>query len=101
MKLRGDTLKSLADKAGVSLEQLGQAVERTGLGGDRAVSAIKNWIAGRDHPRCKAADVRKLAGAVGAQPKDIARFVSRIRAHRGSPRKAKLLVRGREKSPSS
>ncbi|MBX3375451.1 MAG: 50S ribosomal protein L22 [Phycisphaeraceae bacterium] len=47
---------------------------------------------GRDHPRCKAADIAKLAAAVGAAPKDIARFVSEVRHHRGSPRKAKLLV---------
>jgi large subunit ribosomal protein L22 len=92
VRLRGETLKKLAQKAGVSVEQLAQAVERTGLSGDNAVSAIRNWIAGRDHPRCKAADIAKLAAAVGAQPKDLARFVSRVRQHRGSPRKAKLLV---------
>jgi len=92
VKLRGDTLKAAATKAGVSVEQLGQAVERTGLKGPAAVSAVKNWMVGNDHPRCKAIDIRKLAAVVGAQPKDIARFVSQVRTHRGSPRKAKLLV---------
>ena len=92
MRLRGDKLKKLAGKSGVTVEQLAQAVERTGLSGDDAVSAVKNWMIGRDHPRCKATDIAKLAGAVGVQPKDIARFVSRIVQHRGSPRKAKLLV---------
>jgi hypothetical protein len=38
---------------------------------------VKNWMMGRDHPRCKAADIAKLAAAVGVQTKDIARFVSR------------------------
>lgn len=92
MRLRGDTLKKLAAKAGVSTEQLAQAVERTGLTGKAALSAVGNWLDGNDHPRCKAIDIRKLAAAVGAQPKDVARFVSEVRAHRGSPRKAKLLV---------
>jgi large subunit ribosomal protein L22 len=92
VRLRGDTLKTLAAKAGVTPEQLAQAVDRTGLEGDKAVSAVKNWMAGRDHPRCKAADITKLAAAVGAAPKDIARFVSRVSHHRGSPRKAKLLI---------
>ena len=92
MKLRGDILEQLAAKRGVSREQLGAAIERSGLMGDRALSAVGNWLKGRDHPRCKAADIAKLAAAVGAQPKDIARFVSEIRHHRGSPRKAKLLV---------
>jgi large subunit ribosomal protein L22 len=98
VKLRGEQLKRLAEKAGVSTEQLGEAVARTGLDGDRAVSAIKNWMAGRDHPRCKGQDIAKLAAAVGVQPKDIARFTSEVRYSRGSPRKAKLvtdLIRGK------
>lgn len=92
MRLRGDILKTMAAQRNVSREQLAQAIERTGLAGDRAVSAIDNWMKGRDHPRCKPGDIAKLATAVGAAPKDIARFVSQIRHHRGSPRKAKLLV---------
>lgn len=92
MRLRGDTLKELAARAGVSAEQLAEAVERDGLRGARALSAVRNWLSGRDHPRCRATDIAKLASAVGAQPKDIARFVSRVRFHRGSPRKAGLLV---------
>lgn len=85
-------MKQLAAQRNVSREQLAQAIERTGLTGERAISAIDNWMKGRDHPRCKASDITKLAAAVGAAPKDIARFVSEIRHHRGSPRKAKLLV---------
>lgn len=92
MRLRGDTLRKLAQQAGVSTEQLGAAVERTGLTGGRAVSAVKNWMDGSDHPRCKATDVAKLAAAVGVAPKAIAKFTSQVRYHRGSPRKAKLLV---------
>lgn len=92
MRLRGDKLGQLAKAAGVSNEQLAEAVQRTGLEGDKAVSAVGNWLKGRDHPRCKATDIAKLAAAVGVQPKDIARFVSRVDHHRGSPRKAKLLV---------
>lgn len=92
-------MKQLAQRAGVSLEQLAQAVERPGLTGERARSAVRNWLQGRDHPRCKAGDLAKLAAAVGVAPKDIARFTSTVRFHRGSPRKAKLLVdliRGRK-----
>jgi large subunit ribosomal protein L22 len=92
VKIRGDILKKKAEQAGVSIEQLAEAVARTGLDGDRAISAIGNWMAGRDHPRCKAQDIAKLAEAVGAAPKDIARFTSEVRHHRGSPRKAKLLM---------
>lgn len=92
MKIRGDKLKQLAAQSGVSVEQLAQAIERTGLSGAKAQEAVRNWMAGRDHPRCKAADIAKLAQIVGAEVSDIARFTSQIRFHRGSPRKAKLLV---------
>jgi large subunit ribosomal protein L22 len=92
VKIRGERLKSLAAKAGLSVEQLAEAVARTGLDGDRAMSAIRNWMGGRDHPRCKSQDIGKLAAAVGVQPKDIARFTSEVRYSRGSPRKAKLVT---------
>ncbi len=92
MKLRGDRLKQLAQERGVSAEQLAASIERVGLKGARALSAINNWFEGRDHPRAKASDIARLANAVGAQPKDIARFTSYVMYHRGSPRKADLLV---------
>jgi large subunit ribosomal protein L22 len=98
VKIRGDRLKQMALKAGVSVEQLAESVARTGLDGNRAVSAVQNWMDGRDHPRCKAQDIAKMAAAVGAQPKDIARFVSEVSHHRGSPRKARLvadMIRGK------
>lgn len=84
--------------ANVSVDQLAQAVERTGLEGPAAAKAVNNWLAGRDHPRCKAQDIARLAQAVGAQPKDIARFESAVKFTRGSTRKARLvadLIRGK------
>jgi large subunit ribosomal protein L22 len=85
-------MKKLAEERGVTREQLASAVERTGIEGPAALRAVNNWLGGKDHPRCKAADIRKLAAAVGASPKDVARFTSEVRYHRGSPRKARLLV---------
>lgn len=98
MRLRGDKLKKLAARQGVSVEQLAQAVAQAGLDPDKAVSAIRNWMAGRDQPRCRAEHIAALAQVVGAQPAEIARFTSEVRFHRGSPRKAKLvadLVKGK------
>lgn len=92
MRINPDKLKSRAAEAGVSVEALARAVERTGLMKDRAVSAVQNWMRGNDHPRCKAEDIRAMAQALGCQSKDIARFTNVFRYHRGSPRKAKLLV---------
>lgn len=92
MRLRGEKLKRVALERGMTPEQLGPAIERTGLTGDSAVRAIRNWMANRASPAPKATDIRKLAEAMGCGPKDIARFTSQVRQHRGSPRKAKLLV---------
>lgn len=98
MRLRSDKLKQFAEEAGVGPEELAAAVERTGLSGRAASRAVDNWLAGRDHPRCKAKDIARLAEAVGVRVNDIARFVSEVRYHRGSTRKARLvadLIRGK------
>lgn len=98
MRLRGDKLKHLADEAGVGMDELVGAIERTGLDGARARTALDNWIAGRDHPRCKSADIAKLSEVIGCQVGEISRFTSMVRHNRGSSRKARLLadlIRGR------
>jgi len=98
VKLLGDRLLTLSESNGVSRADLARAIERTGLKGDRALSAVNNWMAGRDHPRARAEDIRKMAQLIGCEVKDLVRFVSMVRFHRGSERKAELLaalVRGK------
>ncbi|MEM7754613.1 MAG: 50S ribosomal protein L22 [Planctomycetota bacterium] len=98
MKLRYQELSKRASEAGLTVDDLARAVERDGLTGAVAVKAVKNWLAGRDHPRCKKADIEALASAVNAPVHEVAAFVSRVNHHRGSPLKAKLvidLIRGR------
>lgn len=99
MKVQSDNLKSAASEKGVSVEQLASSVERVGLKGEEAVKAVRNWMSGRDHPRCKAPDIRAMASALGVQVKEIARFTSSVDHHRGSPRKARLvadMIRGKQ-----
>jgi len=98
VRIRSDRLKWFADQAGLGVEELADAVERTGLEGERARTAVRNWLRGSDHPRCKAADMRKLADALGCEARDIARFTSSVRFTRGSARKARLvadMIRGK------
>ncbi|GIW74530.1 MAG: hypothetical protein KatS3mg103_1052 [Phycisphaerales bacterium] len=98
MRLRSDQLKKFADQAGVGVEALAEAVRPLGLPGDKADKAVRNWLAGRPRPTCKAEHIRALARVVNAEPRDLARFVSQVRFHRGSTQKARLvadLIRGR------
>jgi large subunit ribosomal protein L22 len=92
VRIRGNKLKQRAEAAGMKPEQLAQAIAEPGFGVDEATSAIKNWMAGRDHPRCKPKTIAKMAEALGVQSKDIVAFTSQVRHHRGSPRKAGLLA---------
>ncbi|MEL7483229.1 MAG: 50S ribosomal protein L22 [Planctomycetota bacterium] len=102
MRLQNDKLKKLAGEAGVGVEQLAAAVAaQNGMKPAAAESAVRNWMAGRDHPRCRATDIGAMAAALGAAPKDIARFTSQVRHHRGSPLKARLVadaIRGKSVS---
>jgi large subunit ribosomal protein L22 len=92
VKLQGKKLLALSEANGVSRDDLARAIERTGLKAVAARSAVNNWIAGRDHPRARPEDVRKMAQMIGCEVKDLVSFVSEVRFHRGSEQKAKLLV---------
>ncbi len=99
MRLDSGRLKKRADELGVTPDQLADAVAATGRTESDALKAAKNWLAGRDHPRCRRADVERMAEVLGVGPKDIASFTSEIRHHRGSSRKARLvtdLIRGKD-----
>lgn len=92
MRIHADKLKKMAKAKGLDAARLGEAVARAGMKGDNATAAVTNWMAGRDHPRCKAGDVKKLAAALGCEVAEIAKFESILYYHRGSPRKADLLA---------
>ncbi len=92
MRIHSANLKKIALEKSATPESLASAVERTGLKGPRAVSAVKNWMKGTDHPRCKATDIAKLAQALGVETPKLAKFECILKYHRGSPRKAKLLT---------
>ena len=92
MRIRHQQLKRLVAEKGSDVSALGSAVERDGLKGDRAAKAVRNWMRGSDHPRCTAADIRALAGELGVEIAEIARFESTVQYHRGSPQKARLVA---------
>ncbi|MCA9278482.1 MAG: 50S ribosomal protein L22 [Phycisphaeraceae bacterium] len=98
MRLRNETLKSMLKTQGLGADALATALQANGMSEKGAKSAANNWLMGRNHPRCKSADIVAMANVVGCEPKDIIRFTSEVRFHRGSPLKANLvagLVRGK------
>jgi large subunit ribosomal protein L22 len=99
MRIHSTNLKKIAAEKGLDAARLGEVIAREGLKGDKAVSAVGNWMRGSDHPRCKGEDIKKMAAALGVEVKAIAKFSALFRYHRGSPRKASLLtdlVRGKK-----
>jgi len=98
VKLNATKLKMAAQAAGAGEEQLAQVIARPGLNARKAPAAISNWMAGNDHPRAKAEDIRKLAAALSVAPKELVTFQSRSCFMRSSSRKARLvadLIRGK------
>lgn len=92
VKIHSNRLKKKLAEAGMTPRQLAETVAEQGFGADDAESAIRNWVAGRDHPRCKAPMIGKMAAALGCTSKDLALFTSKVNGHRGSARKAGLLA---------
>lgn len=92
MRIRSDKLKLLSEQTGIGAEELASSVERTGLKASNAGSAVRNWMSGRDHPRCKARDIASMAQTLGCAPREIASFTSEVKFHRGSDLKARLVV---------
>ena len=92
MKIQGSKLQREIVAKGMTPLQLAEAIAEPGLPVQDALRAVNNWLDGRDHPRCKAPTIRKMAGHLSLRPVDICKFTCQLRHHRGSPRKAKLLI---------
>lgn len=85
----------MAAESGVDAQTLADALPRETdrrKGGEASLRAVKNWLAGRDHPRCGRREIEAMAGVLGVEPTAIARFVSVARFQRSSPQKARLVV---------
>lgn len=92
MILNHTKIKTLAEEAGKSKDDLAGALAREGFSEKAAKKAIANWWTGRNHPRAKAEDARRLAAELGLETKDVCRYISRSRWQRSSPQKSRLVV---------
>ena len=107
MRLNHEKLRSLAKESGLDAQTLADALPRETdrrKESEKALRAVRNWLDGRDEPRAGRADIEALASVLGVEPSAIARFTSRTRFARSSPRKARLLadlIRGRRVDEAS
>jgi len=98
MKIRHLKVNSLLVSSGLSLQQLAELIADENMSATVALDGLKNWLVGRDHPRLRTKTIEKIAKSLGSEVREIARFTSEVRYHRGSPRKARLvadLIRGK------
>lgn len=100
MKINSQRLTQAAAEAKVSPDQLAASLPRSQRRkqAELAQKKVRNWMAGKDYPRCQPAEVAAMAQALGVQAKDLVKFTSTFRFARGSWRKIGLvteLIRGR------
>ncbi|MDX2116411.1 MAG: 50S ribosomal protein L22 [Planctomycetota bacterium] len=101
MKINGPKLTKITSERKLTPEQLAAALPKPSerrKQGDVALKKVRNWMAGKDHPRCSPAEAAAMAQALGVETKDLVRFTSTFRFARGSWRKIGLvaeLIRGR------
>jgi large subunit ribosomal protein L22 len=101
VRINHHKLRELVEESGIDAETLAEALPRETnrrKEGERALKAVRNWIAGRDVPRATRAQIEAIASVLGVEPAAIARFTSSTRFARSSPQKARLLadlIRGR------
>lgn len=99
MILCTEKLNNAIKKAGLTKEQLAQAIARPGLPERHALSALRNWTRGAWMPKPKPVDLEALANALDVEITDIVWFDSSYKWARIAPRKARLvadLIRGHD-----
>ena len=92
MILNAERLKLAIADAGVSVDDLANAVVRDGLPQDRARAALGNWLSGSSAPKAKPQDLESLARALNVQLNDLVQFDATHRWARISARKARLVA---------
>ncbi len=92
MILNEERLGAAIKTAGVSIDDLAEAVARESLSPAQAHAAINNWLRGGSSPKAKVADIRALASTLNVQILDIAQFDASHRWARISARKARLVA---------
>jgi len=100
MKINPTKLRERMESSGVGPGDLASAVADgdSRKQAELAEKKIRNWMAGRDHPKLRGREASAIAERLGCGLTDIVMFDSRYRWARSSPRKARLvadMIKGR------
>jgi len=90
--LSATKLKEVCRKRQIGMDQLAGKLSRSGFNNKKAVSAIRNWQKGLFKPEPCREDIRRLAGVLGVEEKELAEWKSSYRYAPGSARKARLVT---------
>jgi len=96
--LSGRKLKRCREAHGLSVRELAEAVERSGLEGSKARAAVGNWEQERFTPAPSSADIDSLARVLQVTRQELIVWTASHRFAPMAPRKVRLvaeLIRGR------
>jgi len=96
--LSGKKLKQCREARSLSVTELAEAIERAGLEGNKARSAVGNWEQNRLTPAPSTADIDSLARVLQVTRQELIVWTASHRFAPIAPRKARLvaeLIRGR------
>ena len=85
-------LKEVAQRQGVTVQDLAKSIERGGMSTKEAVGAVKNWSKGLMRPLPKAEDIRRLAEAMSVEPTAISDWHSSYQYAPMTARKVRLVA---------
>jgi len=97
--LSATKFKEICQRQQVDIDELAGQLARPGLGGKKAVAAIKNWQNGLFKPRPRKEDINRLAAALSVEVNDLADWHSSCLYASFTARKARLvtqLIAGRK-----
>jgi large subunit ribosomal protein L22 len=92
LMLSATKLKEVAERQGMTIEDLARSIARGGLDTKDAVAAVRNWQKGLFKPLPGPEDVRRLADALSVEVSEISDWHSSCRYAPMAARKARLVT---------
>jgi large subunit ribosomal protein L22 len=90
--LDGSKLSQFCQERNVTTQRLAEELLRRDLRGQKAVSAVKNWVKNVHKPAPRGEDIERLAATLGVSANELSMWRASHRYAPISPRKARLVT---------